>query len=413
MNLLFLFCCFACLICSLTNGKKFKQKKLTRPDPQSTSASSSNWAVLIAGSNGYYNYRHQSDVAHAYQLLTQTGDFPQENVIVMMYDDIAYNTQNPFPGQLFNEPGGHNVYEGIHIDYNGSEVTAQNFLNVIQGKETSVKNGKTLKSGPNDNVFIYYTDHGATGIVGMPVGDPLYADDLMSALNYMYENGMYQQLVFYMEACQSGSMFDNILGSNISIYATTAANPYESSYAYYYNQTLSTYMADEYSIRWMQDTTNLWNLEYEMLLQQYINVKNVVTESHPQKYGDFNFDNETIEDFQAYDDRGHDGINDIIGKQEELAKHNRNNALNMETISTFVPSSLAADSRDVKLFTLQHVCFFCFFDRFSYFMFDSILCHLYLSACTCYVFSCVCTVFFFFSVFDWLPVINCLVCLLV
>jgi len=23
-------------------------------------------AVLVAGSNGYYNYRHQADVAHAY-----------------------------------------------------------------------------------------------------------------------------------------------------------------------------------------------------------------------------------------------------------------------------------------------------------------------------------------------------------
>ena len=28
-----------------------------------------NWAVLVAGSNGYYNYRHQSDVCHAYQIL--------------------------------------------------------------------------------------------------------------------------------------------------------------------------------------------------------------------------------------------------------------------------------------------------------------------------------------------------------
>ena len=31
------------------------------------------WAVLIAGSSGYGNYRHQSDVCHAYQVLKAGG----------------------------------------------------------------------------------------------------------------------------------------------------------------------------------------------------------------------------------------------------------------------------------------------------------------------------------------------------
>ena len=31
------------------------------------------WAVLVAGSNGFVNYRHQADVCHAYHLLLQQG----------------------------------------------------------------------------------------------------------------------------------------------------------------------------------------------------------------------------------------------------------------------------------------------------------------------------------------------------
>ena len=46
---------------------------------------------------------------------------------------------------------------------------------------------------------------------------------------------MYDQLVFYMEACESGSMFEGLLGDNLNIYATTAANAMESSYAAYCN----------------------------------------------------------------------------------------------------------------------------------------------------------------------------------
>lgn len=47
-----------------------------------------NWAVLVAGSDGFYNYRHQSDVCHSYKTLIKNGYNP-ENVIVFAYDDIA------------------------------------------------------------------------------------------------------------------------------------------------------------------------------------------------------------------------------------------------------------------------------------------------------------------------------------
>ena len=79
---------------------------------------------------------------------------------------IADNTQNPFKGNIINKPDGPNVYPGVVKDYTGTEVTAVNFLNVIQGNAEAMKgigSGKVLKSTENDEVFIYYSDHGATG----------------------------------------------------------------------------------------------------------------------------------------------------------------------------------------------------------------------------------------------------------
>ena len=43
---------------------------------------------------------------------------------------------------------------------------------------------------------------------------------------------MFKELVFYMEACESGSMFPN-LKSNENIFAVTASNATQSSYATY------------------------------------------------------------------------------------------------------------------------------------------------------------------------------------
>ena len=72
------------------------------------------WALLVAGSRGWDNYRHQADVCHAYQVLHNHG-VPKENIIVMMYDDIANNSKNPKPGEIYNYPGGPNVYKGITV----------------------------------------------------------------------------------------------------------------------------------------------------------------------------------------------------------------------------------------------------------------------------------------------------------
>ena len=42
---------------------------------------------------------------------------------------------------------------------------------------------------------------------------------------------MYKELVFYLEACESGSMFQT-LPKDIGVFATTAANAQESSWGY-------------------------------------------------------------------------------------------------------------------------------------------------------------------------------------
>ena len=44
-------------------------------------------------------------------------------------------------------------------------MSAQNFLDVLEGKAPAVlgSSGKTIKSGPDDRVFVFFADHGAPG----------------------------------------------------------------------------------------------------------------------------------------------------------------------------------------------------------------------------------------------------------
>ena len=61
-----------------------------------SAAPEKNWGVLVAGSKNYQNYRHQSDVFHAYHILKDHG-IPEENIILFAYDDIANSRSNPIP----------------------------------------------------------------------------------------------------------------------------------------------------------------------------------------------------------------------------------------------------------------------------------------------------------------------------
>lgn len=51
------------------------------------------WAVIIAASKGWRNYRHQADVLELYHQLRENG-FKEEQIVVVMEDDIAYHKQN-------------------------------------------------------------------------------------------------------------------------------------------------------------------------------------------------------------------------------------------------------------------------------------------------------------------------------
>ena len=230
-----------------------------------TYISCDNYAILVAGSNTYTNYRHQSDVFHHYHLLVDRGIKP-ENIIVFAYDDIATAKKNPFPGKVFNSPAGKDVYEGVVIDYFGEDVTPSNFIAAITGDVNSLKiddprtTSKVLTSTENDNVYFYFSDHG----------------------------------------------FHNLLPTNISVYATTAANPDESSYAEYcsyqarINGTLiGSCLGDEYSCRFMEDIDSRPGdkLKEYTMQEQYEYLVKAVEGSHVMQYGDLEIAKKSIYEF--------------------------------------------------------------------------------------------------------------------
>lgn len=159
------------------------------------------WAVIVAGSNSYGNYRHQADACHAYQIVHKFG-IPDSRVIMMYYNDIAHNVENPYKGKIFNKPTpagtpGEDVYAGCPLQYTGRNVTVEKFIAVLTGDEAVAKGLPVLKSTASDRVFVNFVDHGGPGIIAFPSGE-MTSTQLKTALTTMHTKQMYSKLVFYL-----------------------------------------------------------------------------------------------------------------------------------------------------------------------------------------------------------------------
>ncbi|KAH0465386.1 hypothetical protein IEQ34_005489 [Dendrobium chrysotoxum] len=273
------------------------------------------WAILVAGSSGYGNYRHQADVCHAYQILRK-GGLKEENIVVFMFDDLANNRLNPRPGIIINHPHGQDVYAGVPKDYTGKQVTVKNLYAVLLGNKSALDggSGKVVDSKPNDRIFIYYSDHGGPGVLGMPNLPYLYAEDFISLLQNKYESNSYKEMVIYVESCESGSMFEGMMSEDLKIYVTTASNAEENSWGTYCPGMIpppppeySTCLGDLYSVSWMEDSES-HNLKLETIEKQYqivkartLNFNTSNAGSHVMEYGTKSIKAEKLYLYQGFD----------------------------------------------------------------------------------------------------------------
>ncbi|XP_005095350.1 legumain [Aplysia californica] len=268
--------------------------------------SGKNWALVVAGAKDYNNYFSQACSCHAYDTL-RNNSIPKENIVYMSYDDVANDPENPVKGNIVNVAGGPNLYPGCKADYRKEEVTPEVFLKVLTGDKEGVKkligrDGKVIASGPDDHVFVYMIDHGGPGIFCFPGFVPLHNTDLNNAFKQMHREKRYKEMVVYLEACESGSMFEGILPKDIDIYAISSANAHESGWMCCYDTFRQVYVGSYFGNGWAYNTDTA-NLHKETLYQQYELMKKACnasgTVSHPTQYGNLSMNSEVLAQYQA------------------------------------------------------------------------------------------------------------------
>merc|ERR1711870_159778 len=120
----------------------------------------------------------------------------------------------------------------------------------------------------------------------------------------MQSKNLFKEMVFYMEACESGSMFPK-LATDSKVLAVTAANYKESSYGTYCGsaakvngKSIGSCLGDLFSVSWMEDSDK-GDLASETLKDQIARVTQLTNKSHVMVFGDKSFESEPIGDFET------------------------------------------------------------------------------------------------------------------
>lgn len=238
-------------------------------------------AVLMSGSSGYSNYRHQSDI------LTLTRILRNNNISTktILYDDIAYNIKNPYKGKIFNDYCHQNVYDSTLIDYSGSNTTFET-LKAVFGEMADRK---------FDTLLLYYSDHGAPGLLCIPnkcsssIHKDIYTDDILNMLRNASRK--VKRIFVILESCYSGSIAKEIKIPGVTILA--AANNVQSSYSKNYDDSIGTFLTNEF-------TSIIINLLRQIkktdTIRDFVNnVMKMTTRSNVVCYGDTDKFNNPVE----------------------------------------------------------------------------------------------------------------------
>ncbi|KAL6558961.1 hypothetical protein OROMI_019311 [Orobanche minor] len=92
--------------------------------------------------------------------------------------------------------------------------------------------GKVLATQSGDTIFIYFSGHGGLNVVEIPNNELLRKEDLQSAIKKKWMMKTFKTMIVFIDACHSGSMFNNFPNYK-GIYAMTSAPDDNYSYAKY------------------------------------------------------------------------------------------------------------------------------------------------------------------------------------
>ncbi|WP_407443672.1 C13 family peptidase [Fibrobacter sp.] len=253
-----------------------------------------NYALLVAGSTGWNNYRHQADVLKFYNKLKSLG-MDDDHIVLVIEDDLVNSEKNPYPGQLFDYEDM-SIYENVEIDYRTSEIVPEDLISILGGERRGGLD-KVIRSDSSTNILVFWSGHGMVGAMkwGADSLDRKFSYGTMTELlRKMSAEKKFRKMLWLVETCYSGSVckaFDDVAARGSM--CISAANEHETSKADLYNNAMGTFMTNSFTRNLMTsiDSVRREGMPSVSMMDLYVYAVKHTIGSHVSPYNSANFDN--------------------------------------------------------------------------------------------------------------------------
>lgn len=268
------------------------------------------WAVVVSPSTTWSNYRHQADAFAIYQSLRYYG-YDDDHIILIVEDNLANDSRNTFPGQIFVERGDNpahddplmnfDVRQNSVVDYHFSDLQPDDLADIMMGRQSD-RLPHVIHPTATSNVFFFWSGHGGSREGPLWGNEDAYqyfgTQRIKDIVTQMNEQDMYRRMMFAIETCYSGKWGEALTGLP-DVLVLTAASPYETSKADAHDRDLGVYLSNAFARTFRQ----VINLNPSVSIYDlYRELARTTTGSHVSVYNQQNYGSvyeETISEYLA------------------------------------------------------------------------------------------------------------------
>jgi len=217
------------------------------------------YAVLVQGSAGFSNYRHQADVLSMYQLL-RSGGFDDDHIILVLDKGLAEDAQNPEKGVIRASEDGKDLLGGTDglpkavVDYDAAALTPQDIAQILLGNGSD-RLKTVLPKDKGQNVLLYWSGHGRSQSSGgvnefswrkAQAGEGFTDELLRQTAADMLNLELCRKLLIIAEPCYGEGVVRPLEGIR-GVLAITGAAADEQSWADNWNSNSLIWMSDRFT----------------------------------------------------------------------------------------------------------------------------------------------------------------------
>jgi phosphatidylinositol glycan class K len=219
--------------------------------------SANNWAVFVATSRFWSNYRESVNLYYFYETVRSLG-IPDSRIVMFLGEDIPCNPRNPYPGEIFGFSPANSISmypsQSPRVDVHGNEVNRKRFLDLISSRyDPFTPLSQRLGSDATSNIFMYVSGHSAVGYTKFQDVEDLSAVDIADSFEIMRLKQKYSRVFWMSDTCRAASLHNAFYSKEIACLGSSGET--DKSYSHPRVSLIGQALIDKFTTMTMEATT--------------------------------------------------------------------------------------------------------------------------------------------------------------